>query len=172
MRPELEILNALQTLHTPILDELMCGITRLGNAGTLWIILGIILLLFPSKNRSGQIVLIAICLETILCNGILKDLFGRIRPFDINTSIHLLIPRPSDYSFPSGHTAVSFAAVTALYLSGEHILWKIFLIPAILISFSRMYLYVHYPTDILGGIFLGFFSGYVAYRIYFYKITS
>lgn len=162
---ELNILNAIQTIHTPILDTIMCGITRLGNGGVLWLSLGLLLLIKPSKVRASLILFIAIGLEVLLCNGVLKHLFSRVRPCDVNTAIRLLIARPKDYSFPSGHTAVSFAAVAALYFSGEKLLWKLALIPAVLIAFSRMYLYVHYPTDILGGALLGCLCGYLAYRL-------
>ena len=93
--------------------------------------------------------------DIILCNGLLKHLFARIRPCEINTAAQLLIPEPADFSFPSEHTAASFAAVTALFLAGEKRLWKIALPVAMLIAFSRLYLYVHYPTDILGGMVTG-----------------
>lgn len=162
---ELDLLNAIQTIHTPALDNIMCGITRLGNGGVFWLSLGLLLLLKPSKVRAGLILFIAIGLEVLLCNGLLKHLFCRVRPCDVNTAIQLLIARPKDYSFPSGHTAVSFAAVAAFYFSGEKLLWKLALIPAALIAFSRMYLYVHYPTDILGGTLLGCLCGYMAYRL-------
>ena len=87
----------------------------------------------------------------------------RIRPCDINTQVQLLIARPDDFSFPSGHTAASFTAVAALYFSGEKKLWKPALMLACLIAFSRLYLYVHYPTDILGGILVGSAAGYIGY---------
>ena len=76
------------------------------------------------------------------------------------------------HSFPSGHTAVSFAAVAALFFSGEKKLWKISLVAAVLIAFSRLYLYVHYPTDILGGIVVGILAGYIGYRVVDWFQTS
>lgn len=106
----------------------------------------------------------ALVLDMILCNGILKHVFARVRPCDVNTTIQLLVPRPSDYSFPSGHTAASFAAVAALFFAGQKKLWKPALVLAVLIAFSRLYLYVHYPTDILGGIVAGVLCGYIGAR--------
>jgi undecaprenyl-diphosphatase len=89
--------------------------------------------------------------------------FGRIRPFDVNTTIELLIRKPRDYSFPSGHTAVSFAVATSLYLCGYNRLCILAFVIAAMIAFSRMYLYVHYPTDIIGGVVVGIVSGYLGY---------
>ena len=102
----------------------------------------------------------ALVVDVVLCNGILKNLFRRIRPCDINTSIQLLVARPDDFSFPSGHTAASFAAVAALRFAEERRLWIPASALAVCIAFSRLYLYVHYPTDILGGIAVGIFAGY------------
>lgn len=165
MRTEIRILDWIQSLHTPVTDILMCFVTKLGNAGMIWILLAAILIFIPKKRRSGAILAVALCVEVLLCNGILKNLFCRIRPCDINMSIQLLIARPDDFSFPSGHTASSFAAVAALYLAREKRLWKLALVLAVLIGFSRMYLYVHYPTDIVGGVIVGIAAGYIGYRI-------
>ena len=110
----------------------------------------------------------SLIVDLILCNGILKNLVARTRPCDVNKSIQLLIKRPWNYSFPSGHTAASFASVTALYLAGEKKLWKPALALGCVIAFSRMYLYVHYPTDILGGALIGIFSGFVGAKIVCY----
>ena len=161
---EIRILDMIQGLRTPVGDQVMCFITSLGNSGMIWIALGILLLLIPRTRKSGLVVLAALALDLILCNGILKHLFARVRPCDVNTAIQLLIPRPADYSFPSGHTAAAFAATSALFFAGEKKLWKPALILAVLIAFSRLYLYVHYPTDILGGIVAGVLCGYIGAR--------
>ena len=162
MRMELQFLDLIQTMHTPVVDRIMCFITRLGDAGILWIVLAVILLVIPKTRKTGILLAGALCVDVVLCNVILKHLVGRIRPCDVNQAVELLIARPHDYSFPSGHTAASFAAVTALYLAGEKRLWIPALIVAVLIAFSRMYLYVHYPTDIIGGILCGIASGCIA----------
>ena len=163
MNIEFRILDWIQSIRTPLGDTAMVFITSLGNAGLLWILLAVILLLIPKKRKSGIILMAVLVVDMILCNGILKNTVCRIRPCDVNTAIQLLIPRPEDFSFPSGHTAASFAAVTALYLAREKVLWKVSFILAILMAFSRLYLYVHYPTDILGGIVTGIIAGYIGY---------
>lgn len=136
-------------------------VTSLGNFSIAWVMLALVLILIPKTRKIGLVVMAAVILDSVLCNVILKNIFVRPRPCDVNTAINLLIPRPLGYSFPSGHTSASFAAVSALYFSGERKIWKVVLALAILIAFSRMYLYVHYPTDVLGGILVGIFCGYV-----------
>ena len=162
---EIKILDLIQTIHTPIGDTIMCFLTSLGNAGVIWIVLTIVLLLIPRTRKTGCIVMTALLLDLILCNGILKNAVARIRPCDVNTAVQLLVPRPEDYSFPSGHTAASFAATAALFFAGEKKLWKPALVLAVLIAFSRLYLYVHYPTDILGGMLVGIFCGYAGKQV-------
>lgn len=108
--------------------------------------------------------LAALVVQTILCNVILKNLFARTRPYDVNTMVQLLVPKLHDFSFPSGHTSASFTTVSALFLA-KNKAWKPALVLACLIAVSRLYLYVHYPTDVLGGILLGILSGYIGYKI-------
>ena len=160
---EFQILDALQTIHNPVLDTVMCGITRLGDAGIIWILLCIVLLVLPKTRKSGVILMAALLVDLVICNGILKPLVHRIRPFDVRTGIELLVKRPTDFSFPSGHTAASFASVMALYLAGEKKIWISSLGLAVLIAFSRLYLYVHYPTDVLGGVVAGLAAGALGY---------
>lgn len=97
---ELRILDWLQSFRTPVGDVIMPLITRLGDAGSIWILLTIILLLVPKTRKSGMILAAALCVDVILCNGILKNLVARIRPCDVNHSVQLLIVRPDDFSFP------------------------------------------------------------------------
>ena len=138
----------------------MCFITSVGNAGMIWIAFTIILLLIPKTRKTGVIITASLVINTILVNLILKNVVGRIRPCDVNTTIQLLIARPTDYSFPSGHTSMAVTVVTALFLVGQKKLGWPALVLAVLIAFSRMYLYVHYPTDILGGAIVGILCGF------------
>ena len=128
MNIELSILDWIQTLHTPFLDKIMVFITRLGDAGIIWIVLSIVLLLIPKTRKSGAVMVAALVVDVLLCNIVLKNLVARTRPYDVNTGVHLLVAKLHDYSFPSGHTAASFASVTALYLAGEKKLWKFALV--------------------------------------------
>lgn len=174
---ELGILDWIQTLHTPFLDAFMSAFTKLGDAGIIWILLTLVLLLFPKTRKTGLVLMAALLVDVVLCNGILKNLVARTRPFDVNTAVSLLVAKPHDFSFPSGHTAASFASIAALYLVNRdgtrlgvpvrltNILWKAALVVGCLLAFSRLYLYVHFPTDILGGILVGILSGYLGYQI-------
>lgn len=110
---ELKILDWIQALHNPVTDVLFVWITRLGNVGMIWILLAAVLLLRRKTRKPGDILAAALVVDVLLCNGLLKHLFHRVRPCDVNTAVSLLVSRPTDYSFPSGHTAASFAAVAA-----------------------------------------------------------
>ena len=162
---EFQMLDGLQTIHTSFLDTFMTSITKLGDAGIVWIILTVILLLIPKTRKSGVYMAVALIADLIICNVILKPIVARIRPYSINQTVHLLVTPLKDYSFPSGHTAASFASVSALYFAGRKRMAAGALIVSVLIAFSRMYLYVHYPTDVLGGIAVGVLAGYAGWRI-------
>ena len=165
MNAELQFLTALQGLHTPARDAVMLFFTRLGNAGFVWIALAAILLLFRRTRRAGCILALALVCDLVLCNFILKPLVHRVRPCDLLPEVPLLIPHPSDYSFPSGHTAASFTAVAALWLAGKK-QWALAALPlGVLIAFSRMYLFVHYPTDIIGGVLVGVGCGWIGAKL-------
>lgn len=162
---ELHILDMLQGIHTPLLDTVLVFITRLGDNGLIWILLAAALLLFGKTRKYGVVLATALLIDLILCNLVLKNLVARIRPYDVNTEITLLVNRLHDYSFPSGHTAASFTAVAALWFAGQKRFSLIVLILAVLIAFSRLYLYVHYPTDVLGGVVIGILCGYLGWKL-------
>jgi len=158
---DLRLLKAMYNFfHSPFLDMVMPVITYLGNGGMIWILLAVILLVSKKYRKTGIAMLFALALEVVVCNLLLKPYVARIRPCNIDTSIKLLIASPTDYSFPSGHTAASFAAVSALFFS-KHWLWKPGMFLAILIAFSRLYLFVHYPSDVLAGAMIGIIMGYL-----------
>jgi len=150
--------------RTAWLDVLMPLISKLGDFGAIWIALAICFLISRKYRKTGIALCCTLMLDFIGCNGILKPFVARIRPFDIDTAIQLLIPRPTDFSFPSGHTAAAFATVSALYFCRRK-LWIATLVLALLIAFSRLYLYVHYPSDVAAGILIGFFFGFIGYKL-------
>lgn len=161
MGMEIKILDWIQDLHGPVGDAFWPLVTRLGDRGMIWILLAAVLLIIPRTRKSGAVLAAALCVDLVLCNRILKPVIARVRPFNVNTAVSLLIPKPGDFSFPSGHTAASFTAAAALYFGGEKKLWKPALVLASFIAFSRLYLYVHYPTDILGGMAVGVIAGFM-----------
>lgn len=161
---ELAVLDWIQLhLRCGFLDAVMPVFTRLCDHGEIWILLAAVLLLLRRQRRHGIALTSALVLDLVACNLLLKPLVGRLRPFTVQ-SVELLIPPPGDFSFPSGHTAASFAAVFALKASGSP-LWKPALAIALALAFSRLYLYVHWPTDILGGALLGAAVGWAGARL-------
>lgn len=163
---DLKILDFIaEYMHNPFLDKLMPIVTRLGSAGIIWIVIGIILLFFKRYRRAGISVLAALLLSLLLCNIIIKPLAARIRPFDINTAVQLIIKAPPDYSFPSGHTSAAFAASIAVLMGRHKRIGVSMLALAFIIAFSRLYLYVHYPTDVLCGMIIGTVCGVIGYSL-------
>ena len=162
---EFAVLDWIQAnLQSPLMDLLMPAITALGSGGLIWIALAGILILIPKYRKAGVAVLAGLVLEVVCCNLVLKPLVARVRPCDVNTAVQLLIARPDDFSFPSGHTGASFAAVSALYAERNR-LWIPALVLAAFIAFSRLYLYVHYPTDVLAGAAIGVMAGWAGAKL-------
>lgn len=137
-----------------IIDKTMIIITSLGNGGAIWIVIAALLMLNQKYRKIGFMTLVALLLSALLGDEILKNIVQRIRPSANIPAANLLISKPLTYSFPSGHAAASFAAsgVLAKYFKKYGF---VFFILASLIAFSRLYLYVHYPTDVLAGVILG-----------------
>ncbi|MBS6644802.1 MAG: phosphatase PAP2 family protein [Clostridiaceae bacterium] len=156
---EFELLYFLQKLHTPWLDQFLVRITGLSDHGEIWIALALAFLCFKKSRKMGIAMIGAMALSFLAGNVLLKNMIGRSRPCWIDSSVALLIDSPKDYSFPSGHTLVSFTASVSIYLQNRR--WGLAtLLLAVLITFSRLYLFVHFPTDILGGAVLGIASAF------------
>ena len=165
MKMELQILDWIQQMRTPVGDVWMVFISRLGNAGMIWILFTCLLLMIPRTRRWGAALAAALCLDAIICNILLKPMVCRIRPCDVNQTVQLLIARPADYSFPSGHTGAAFAVASVMFIGMPKQIGIPALLVATLIGFSRIYLGVHFPTDVLGGVIVGCLTGFVAWKL-------
>ena len=156
---DLPILDWIQAhLQSSLMDTIMPIITLFGEGGIFWIAWAVLLLLIPKTRKTGLGMAIALVLGLLVCNVTLKPLVARIRPYDfqeqLGVYINLLIERQHDFSFPSGHTIASFEASVVLMKNSKKMGIPALII-AILVSFSRLYLYVHYPSDVLVSVVLG-----------------
>lgn len=152
---DFSILDWIQnTLKNPVLDAIMPFITHLGDGGFIWILTALIFTAIPRTRKTGILMIISLAAGAVAYQFILKPVIARPRPFTQNPAAVLLIKPPSDFSFPSGHTACAFSAAAVLFFRRNR-LWIPAVILAAAIAFSRLYLYVHFPTDVLAGIIIG-----------------
>ncbi len=165
------VLNFIQNhLANPVLDFFFKLYTHLGDGGICMILLALICLCFKKTRKMGCVIAISLMIGTVFTNFLIKPLVGRIRPYDnidwspLKSAADLLIKAPTDPSFPSGHTTACVETAFAIFFCNKK--WgTVALVAAALVAFSRMYLYVHYFTDILGGIVIGTCAAIAAYFI-------
>ncbi len=163
---DLPILDWIQAnLQSEIMDIIMPIITMFGDDGIFWIACAVILMFTRKHFKTGLGMGFAMLIGLLVCNVTLKPLIGRIRPYDfqlqvLDTEIELIIAAMHDFSFPSGHTIASFEACTVLMLNNKKLGIPATIL-AILIAFSRLYLYVHYPTDVIFSVFAGIAFGFL-----------
>ena len=167
---ELGILDFIQeTFRCTFLDVFFPIVTKFGDGGIFWIAVSVLLLFFKKTRRTALMMGAALTLGVLIVNLGVKPLVGRIRPYDLNPAVELLVPALSDYSFPSGHTLACFECTTVLMVRDKR-----FGIPAlvlsILVALSRLYLYVHYPSDVLVGLLLGIFFGWCGMKLVGYLL--
>ncbi len=157
MEWEFNILYWFQSIHNPVLDAISVFLSYAGDGPCLVFMMLCMLILLKNK-RPGITIFLALNLSLLFCNIILKNAIHRDRPCWIDESVALLVSTPKDYSFPSGHSSASFAFAVALlqYYRG----WGIFaLVMAFFVGLSRLYLFVHFPTDVLVGALCGITAG-------------
>lgn len=149
-------------IRNPVLTPFFRFITSLGNAGAIWIVISVILLIPGRTRKVGCMCICAMLFSLLINNIILKNLVQRVRPYEMVSGLTRLIAEQADYSFPSGHTGCSFAAACILYRKLPRKYGITAMALAVLISFSRLYLGVHYPSDVLFGMISGIIFSYGA----------
>lgn len=148
-----------QTMKSGFLDVVIPLITKLGDVGAIWLLSAVVMLFTKKYRKCGIMLLVGLAIGFLIGNLWLKPMIARDRPSWIDSSVQILVSNPKDFSFPSGHTLSSVIAATILTLNNRK--FGLIAIPlALLIAFSRMYLYVHFPSDIFVGAFLGVLIGY------------
>ena len=161
---EFQILNLIANMRTDLLDTILPMISSFGDKGIGWIVLSVILTCIPRYRKAGITMGLALIFCLLIGNMTLKPLIARPRPYTYFPEMTLLIAPLADFSFPSGHTFASFASATTLFLYHKKAGIAAYILAAI-IAFTRLYLYVHFPSDVIAGMLLGIFSGWLAYQI-------
>ncbi len=144
-----------QSLHNALFNVVMPFISNVGDNGLLWLLFALLLYLFgPKTRRTSFLMLVALFISFVIGEEILKHIFQRPRPFLGLEGVNLLVASPGSFSFPSGHAANAFASSLVVARKIPRLAWPALLM-AVVMAFSRVYVGVHYPLDILGGALLG-----------------
>lgn len=169
---ELEWLLEIQnTLTSPWGDTVMIGLSTIGNYGLIWIAIALVLCTRPQWRRAGVGMLLALLFAHLVGNVVLKNLIARPRPYIAYAAHQLKILPLEEFSFPSGHAITSFAAVFSLPAAMGTLRRGLALLAAG-IAFSRLYLFMHYPSDVVGGALIGVAIGYAVISIPGLKMNS
>ena len=163
-------MNGLESKAGGFLTPFLKFVSFFGEGGMCLLILAVILLLFKGSRRAGASMLLAIGVGALFTNVIIKNVVARPRPFYAD-GLYLEFwldagaTTVSEYSFPSGHTTVAMTSMTALFLSTNKKKSWLAYIFVLFTAFSRVYLIVHYFTDIIGGLIIGGISGVIGYYL-------
>ena len=143
-----------------LLDPFMEVYTQLGNTGLLFIALGLALLLFRSTRKAGFSALCAMLIGLVVVNFTIKPLAARDRPWLVIENFVNLVPEKDPNSFPSGHTNAAFAFAVAVCMAASRRWMKITAVcMAVAMGLSRLYVGVHFPSDVLAGALIGSLCG-------------
>lgn len=164
---DIQILNWIQEhISCEVLDKVFPVITFLGNYGWFFVLIAIVLFCIPKYRKWGAYLGTSLGIGYVFGNMLIKNVVARTRPYDVVENIILLVDKLKDYSFPSGHTMVVFEFFAVLCCLPVKKIYKVLAgILAFAIAFSRLYLYVHYPSDVLAGMLLGSLFGVMGVRI-------
>ena len=144
-----------ECVRNPVLDVIMKAVTFLGDKGWFWILLSVVLLAIPASRRTGLSCCVSCIFDVLLVNVLIKNIVARVRPYEIFEELTYIVKMPDDYSFPSGHSAISFAVAVVLFIRMPKKVGIPALVLASLIAVSRLYVGVHYPSDVICGIVIG-----------------
>lgn len=143
-------------LRNSFMDFVMPLFSNLQDGGLIWISIAVVMLFFKRTRYCGIAVLFAMGIDTLITEYGIKNIVCRVRPCNLVDDVNMLVKKPTSYSFPSNHSASAFAGAVAVMLTIKKKAWTI---PAFvfsgIISFSRMYVFVHFPSDVFAGILLG-----------------
>lgn len=142
-------------VRNTVCDVFFKGVTHLGDAGIFWILLTVVLLCFRQTRKAGIYSACGLIASLVVNNLILKNLVGRVRPYEMVEGLQCIVAPAIDASFPSGHTGASFASAVSMYWQLPRGFAVFLIVLASLIAFSRLYVGIHYPTDVLGGLVTG-----------------
>lgn len=148
------VFDLMEKISCVVLDWFFKIISYTGDKGIVWIVAGIIFLLNKKTKKIGLCVILSLLCAVIINNFIIKEIFDRTRPFIADPTINLIIKAPVDSSFPSGHTATSFASAVSIFFFDRK-KGAIALVYATFVGLSRIYLHVHYATDVIAGVIIG-----------------
>lgn len=161
------------SIGSGVLDHVMLFVTRMATAGLIWICLAIVLFCVSKQYRKTALfMIVSLILAYFITDLIVKPMVCRVRPFE-ELGLEILIQKPTTSSFPSGHTASSFAAATYVYLVSRRY-GSVLLAFATMVGISRIYLLVHWPTDVFAGAVIGIACAYAVHRmlVYFERIEK
>ena len=163
---EFYILNYIQNNYrNDFLDKLMPFISTITQVGAVWVVFMIITFFIPKHRRLGFMMLCNFALSLLICTVILKPIVSRIRPYELNSYISLIVRPEIDPSFPSGHSFFAFSCATTCFIYNKKLGLLMYAL-AFLVAASRLYLYVHFPTDVFFGIVFGTVTAIVSYCIF------
>ena len=152
-------------VRTPALDAFMSRFTMLGDHGYLWIAVTLLLLIIPKTRKVGLMCFVALVLMVIFNNMLIKNIVDRPRPYTQIPDLRLLVKEADDASFPSGHSCSAFAVAVVCLKKLPKKIGVPLVILAAAIALSRLYVGIHYPTDVLVGSVLGIIIALAAVKL-------